>query len=105
VPGERLWTKQGRSECANNFFTDELQRSPFLRRTETIQTNAIIAPRRVAEIGFSVNKNLRLHRLPIDQVRAGFHDDDQITAASDVESESIRSHAEAAIIRLRLRIP
>ena len=76
-----------------------------LRRTETVQTNGIIGPRRVAEIGLATNKNLRLHRLPVDEICTRLHDDGQIAAASDIESKSIRSHAEARVARLWLRIP
>jgi len=83
-------------------YDDELL---MLKRADAVETTGEIRPLRVTEIGFAVRKNFGLHRLPIQQVRAAFHHDDQVRGAGDVESEFIRLDAKHAITRLRLWIP
>jgi hypothetical protein len=43
-------------------------------------------------MGRAIGERVGTHRTPtgIRQVRAGFHDDDQVAGADDVESECIR---------------
>jgi len=59
---------------------------------QAIETTGIISPSGIAEMGRAIGERVGTHRTPtgIRQVRAGFHDDDQVAGADDVESECIR---------------
>ena len=82
------------------------------RRAEAVETTGIIRPLRIAEIrrAIGVDESVERvggHRQPdgVCKIRAGFHHNDQIAAARDVESKLIRLHAKAAIAGLRPGVP
>src|ERR1035437_2793478 len=56
-------------------------------RAEAVETTGIIRPLRIAEIGSATGERVGLHRLPsgIGKVGAGFHHDNYVAVAGDVE--------------------
>ena len=68
-----------------------------LRRTQPVETTAIIRPPRVAEMDGTVGEGAGLQGNPdgIGQVGAGFNHDGNVRCAGDVEAEAICSHTGA----------
>ena len=77
------------------------------RRAEAVETDGIICPLRVAEIGRAPGEGVCAHGRPnrIGQVRAGFHYDDEVAGAGNGKSKPVCLHAEAGIAGLHFRIP
>src|ERR1039458_3517564 len=82
-------------------------RSRASRRAQAVETGGIIRPLGIAEIGRAAGEGVGSHWRPngVSQVRAGFHHDDQVASAGDVEPKPVRPQAKAGTAGLHLRVP
>ena len=67
-----------------------------LRRAEAVEAAGIICPIWIAEIGRAAGEGVGLHRLPcgMENICAGFHNNNQVAIANNIETKAIRMNAE-----------
>lgn len=69
-------------------------RTTFSRRTEAVEASGMIRPLRIAEIRRAGRERVRLHRLPVDKVRAGLDYDGNVCGPRNCETETVCFHTE-----------
>src|ERR1035441_9339043 len=75
-------------------------RSRASRRAEAVETDGIIHPLGIAEIGGAASERVRAHRSPsvAGRIRAGFHHDGGVRCPEDDEAEPVGLHAKAGAV-------